>query len=193
MPESGVRVARTSDVDDLADVNVRSWRQRFSTILPAPILDALDARDLAMAWAHSLLNPPTPDHLVLVAVDGSAIVGYVTVGPSLDPDAGSTDGELSSLEVDPGHQRRGHGSRLLSAAMDHAAAAGYRTVSVWCALTDEARRAFLQSAGWAPDSAYRDLVVDWTEEAGDVVVREVRLSASLPPEDLPPMDGLTLG
>jgi ribosomal protein S18 acetylase RimI-like enzyme len=183
MPESGVRAARTSDVDDIADVNVRSWRQRFADILPASILDGLDARDLSMAWAHSLLNPPSPDHWVLVAVHDGAIVGYVTVGPSLDPDAGPTDGELSSLEVDPGHQRLGHGSRLLTAAMDHAEAAGIGTVSVWCALGDEARRAFLQSAGWAPDSAYRDLIVDWTEASGDIVVREVRLSASLPPPD----------
>jgi len=36
-------------------------------------------------------------------------------------------------------------------------------------LADEARRGFLQSAGWGPDTAYRD------REIGDSLLREVRL------------------
>ncbi len=49
------------------------------------------------------------------------------------------------------------------------------TLLVWCPLDDEPRRAFLQSAGWAPDSAYRDLAVGPAAEGDDRLVREVRL------------------
>ncbi len=180
MPESGVRLARTSDVDEMADVNLRSWRQRFADVLPADVLAAMDARDLAMVWARSILTPPTPGHQVLVAVDSPGVVGYAALGPSDDQDADPGTGELMALEVDPAHQRLGHGSRLLAAAMDHAAANRLATVSVWCPLDDAPRREFLQSAGWTPDSAYRDVAVGWDEETGDLLVREVRLVVSVP-------------
>lgn len=173
MPESGVRPARTSDVDDVADVNVRSWRQRFAGTLPVEVLSALDPADLAMVWASGILNPPTPTHQLLVAVDGGRVVGYVAVGPSQDPDADPGTVEVLALEVAPDQQRQGHGSRLVSAAVDHAARLGGSVVTVWCALADEPRRAFLQSAGFGPDSAYRDL------DVMDEPLREVRLVAAL--------------
>ena len=179
MPSSGVRLARTSDVDGIAAVNVRSWRQRFAGTLPAETLDGLDARDLAMVWAGGILNPPTPGHRLLVAVEADEVVGYVAIGPSQDPDAEPGTGELVALEVDPDRQREGHGSRLLAAAVDHARAGGMDALLAWCALHDEPRRAFLQSAGWAPDSAYRDMAVGWDETGGELVVREVRLVAGI--------------
>ena len=179
MPESGVRLARTSDVDGIADVNVRSWRQRFAATLPADVLDALDAPDLAMVWASGILNPPTAGHRLLVAVEGPDVVGYAAIGPSQDPDAEPGAGELLALEVDPEQQRQGHGSRLLAAAVEHARVGGLVTLLVWCPLDDEPRRAFLQSAGWAPDSAYRDLAVGPAAEGEDRLLREVRLVAAI--------------
>jgi hypothetical protein len=70
MTVSGVRLARTSDVDDVASVNVRSWRSRFTGVLPADVLDSLDTSDIAMTWASAILNPPLPTQRLLVAVDG---------------------------------------------------------------------------------------------------------------------------
>lgn len=183
MPTSGVRLARTSDVDAIAAVNVRSWRQRFAGMLPAATLAALDERDLAMVWASAILNPPTPGHRLLAAVEDEDTLGYAALGPSQDPDAEPGTGELLALEVDPAHQRQGHGSRLLAAAVDHARAGGLDTLLAWCALDDEPRRAFLQSAGWGPDSAFRDIAVSWDEEDDPVLVREVRLVAGITAED----------
>lgn len=179
MPASGVRLARTPDVDGIADVNVRSWRQRFATLLPPAALEGLDARDLAMVWASGILNPPSPAHRLLVAVDGADVRGYAALGPSQDPDADPATGELLALEVDPDQQGQGHGSRLLAASVDHARAAGQEALLVWVALDDEPRRAFLQSAGWAPDSAYRDVVVGWDTAGNDRTVREVRLAVGI--------------
>lgn len=175
MPESGVRLARTSDVDQIAGVNVRSWRQRFADVLPRDLLDGLDDSDLALVWASGILNPPTPLHRLLVAVDGSDVVGYAALGPAQDADSEGASAELLALEVDPGRQRQGHGSRLMAASVDHARSAAVDTVVTWCAATDEPRRDFLQSAGWGPDGAFRDLLVAVGEDGSHQTVREVRL------------------
>jgi GNAT superfamily N-acetyltransferase len=179
MPLSGVRLARTSDVDGIADVNVRSWRHRFAGVVPADVLSAMDPSDLAMVWASGILNPPTTGHRLLVAVDVADVVGYAAIGPSQDPDAESDAVELLALEVDPARTREGHGSRLMAAAIDHARGAGLTSATVWCPLTDEARRSFLQSAGWAPDTAFRDVVVGVGDDGSEILVREVRLVTAL--------------
>jgi GNAT superfamily N-acetyltransferase len=179
MPSSGVRLARTSDVDDIADINVRSWRSHFAGVLPDDVLGALDVRDLAMSWASSILNPPMPSQRVLVAVDDDRVVGYAAIGPATDPDADSSTAELLALEIDPDQLGQGHGSRLMAAAIDHVHGLGMTDVVSWCALDDQPRRQFLQSAGWGPDSAFRDVEVGVDAAGNDVVVREVRLVTSL--------------
>jgi GNAT superfamily N-acetyltransferase len=179
MPVSGVRLARTSDADGVADVNVRSWRLRFSQTLPAEALASLNASDLALVWAGAVINPPTAGHRLLVAVEGDAILGYAATGPSQDPDADPQTVELLALEVDPEHLREGHGSRLMAAAVDHARGAGMTSAATWCALDDEVRRAFLVSAGWGPDTALRDILVGTDADGSDLLVREARLVTDL--------------
>ncbi len=171
---TGVRPARTSDVDDIAAVQIRSWQVNYSSILPAAELAALDRGDLALTWASGILNPPTPNHRLMVALDGSsgsdALVGYAAFGPSNDPDAGPTTAELLALVVDPDCIRQGHGSRLLAATVDHLRASGSQTLITWLPLADELSRAFFLASGWGPDSAYRDRFI-----SDDTVLREVRL------------------
>jgi GNAT superfamily N-acetyltransferase len=165
-PDS-VRLARTSDVDDVARLQVAAWRSAYADLLPPEVLSALDADDIALEWGRALLQPGLHRLLVAIGSDGS-VVGASAVGPSPDPDAAGA-GEISLLVVDPAHWRHGHGSRLLQASVDHLIAAGHREALTWVPLADEARRAFLQSAGWGPDTAYRD------REVMDGTVREVRL------------------
>lgn len=165
-PDS-VRLARTSDVDDIARVQVAAWRTAYADVLPALILDALDPDEIAWEWGRALLQPGP--HRLLVAIgDDGAVVGAAAIGPASDPDA-QDSGEISLMVVEPGQWGRGHGSRLLQASVDHLVGAGHREAITWVPLADEPRRAFLQSAGWGPDTAYRD------REIGDVVLREVRL------------------
>ena len=81
--------------------------------------------------------------------------------------------------VHPEARHQGHGSRLLNAAVDTLragdAAEELATVATWVPAGAEGTRAFLQVAGFAPDGAWRERVVD--DEGG--TVREVRLVATL--------------
>ncbi len=179
MSTVAVRPARVSDADDIGMVHVASWHQRLAGVLPDEVLSSLSADDLAMTWARSILNPPLAGQAVVVATQvqpdaTEAIVGFAAFGPSQEPDALPGEYELVALEVAPGHQRAGHGSRLMAAAIDLAREAGATSACAWCPLEDSIRRGFLQSAGWEPDSARRDLAT-----GPDTTVREVRLVVSL--------------
>jgi hypothetical protein len=75
--------------------------------------------------------------------------------------------------VEPRWCRRGHGSRLLAAAVDLWRADRFATAVAWAYEQDQASRRFLTGAGWAPDGARRALDVD------DLLVPQLRLHVSL--------------
>lgn len=173
-PDS-VRLARTSDVDDVARVQVAAWRAAYAGVLPAEVLEALDQDEIAWEWGRSLLQPG-PHRLLVALDDEGAVTGAAAVGPCSDPDAQGA-GEISLLVVDPARWRQGHGSRLLQASVDHLVAGGHREAVAWIPLAEEPRRAFMQSAGWGPDTAYRD------REVGGEALREVRLVTIIADEE----------
>lgn len=153
---TGVRLARTSDVDDIAAVQIAAWTSLYPGIVQA-LETPLQATAVAEAWAEAILRPPSRNARVLVAIEGppDALVGFAAIGPAQDADASDATGEILALIVHPGRLRAGHGSRLMAACVDHLRADGCRTAVTWTLLADEPRRAFWQSAGWAPDSARR--------------------------------------
>ncbi len=173
MTESTVRLARTSDVDDVAAVQIAAWRADYTDVLPADVLAALDPGDISLEWARSLLMSGPQRLLVAIGGSGTA-VGYAAVGPSADPDATATTGEIHALEVHPDHRGAGHGSRLLAACVDHLRDSGSHSAVTWVLLADERRRSFFIATGWGPDSAYRDL-----SPGDDSTLRQVRLATDL--------------
>lgn len=175
---TGVRAARTSDVDQIAAIQVRAWEGLYGSIL-ATCGMALDPRALAETWGEAILRPPHSSVRVLVATQGEEVVGFAAIGPSYDPDLADAFGEVHALMVGLDHLGHGHGSRLMAACIDHLRAFGYRWAATWTLLDDQPRRAFWQSAGWGPDSARRTLGGQTSEsgdESGDeATLTEVRL------------------
>ncbi len=164
--DASVRAAVGADVQAVGAVHSRSWRTAYSDHLPAEVLRELEPELLAQGWSEAVTNPPTARHRVLVACAGPTVVGFAACDDL---------GDVVALHVDPAHQRRGHGSRLLSALVDHLRPAGATRLSTWCPVVDTARRSFFGSAGLEPDGAWRELEVPGAQ-AG---LREARLVASL--------------
>jgi hypothetical protein len=52
----------------------------------------------------------------------------------------------------------------------------FTRAATWVPVADDAQRAFLTEAGWAPDGAHRELQLD---ETGEVRMKQVRLHTSL--------------
>ncbi len=173
---SHVRQARATDVHGIARVHVTAWQTTYAEVLPSSILESLELHTIAEGWEEAVQFPPTPAHAVLVACDGPLIVGYAAIAPAHDLDADAVTGELVALVTDPGHSGQGHGSRLLAAATDILAARGFTCAVSWIPAADDARRAFLESAGWGVDGVIRELDLDGT---GATVIREIRLATRL--------------
>lgn len=162
MADVGVRPARRADAAAVADIQVRTWRQAYRDLLPAPVLDRVTSRDAQEAWrerwAEAATSPPTPRHRLLVAVASDLVVGFAAHGPAEDDDTDpATTAELITLLVDPLHARTGHGSRLLAATVDLLRDDGFTTLITWTFEGDRVTRAFLGAAGWAPDGTARTL------------------------------------
>jgi GNAT superfamily N-acetyltransferase len=171
--DASVRPARPEDAAEIARIQVVTWRTAYRSALPPELLDEWDADAATAAWRQAAEAPPTPGHGVLVAREGETPVGFVAFGPAeLGADeqshpAGPTS-ELSTLLVEPRWGRRGHGSRLLAAAVDITRAAGTARLQMWVLEPDRVTAGFLETAGWAPDGWARTL------DTGATPLREVR-------------------
>ena len=170
-----VRVAWADDAPAIGALQVRAWRTAYAGLLPAEALP--DESVATEAWRSSMTRPADARNRVLVALERNRVVGFAVVGPAADPDCDPiADGELLELTVDADERGKGHGSRLLTAAVDTMTADRFTRAVFWAIATDDELRAFLTSAGWAADTAHRELDLDGT---GSTRVKQVRLHTAL--------------
>jgi ribosomal protein S18 acetylase RimI-like enzyme len=180
MPGLWVRAARSADAQTVAGIQVRAWRRAYRDVLPLHVLAEMTSGAAEAVWrerwSEAVTAAPSPRHRLLVAVEAGPpeerlersgraaaepqekVTGFAAHAPASDPDlSAERTGELLTLLVDPAYGRRGHGSRLLAATADHLRADGCVTAVTWVVEADEALRAFLAAAGWAPDGTRRAL------------------------------------
>jgi len=180
MAEATVRPAEPSDAEEIARIQLTTWRAAYQNLLPAELLKALDAAEAADAWRHTIEQGPAR---VFVALEGEWLVGFCAAGPAPEDESAGADGLpvsdaervalVSTLLVEPRWGRRGHGGRLLANAGTAMLAAGARRGISWVAEADKASLAFWERAGWVVDGTVRTL------DAAGQPLREVRLTGTL--------------
>ena len=167
------RLAWPDDAASMVRVQLACWRT--NDLVPTDELDALDPTELTERWANLISSPQDARMRVLVALERADIRGFALVHPSYDPDSDQVaDGEIGEFMVDPAHQRDGHGSRLLQAAVDTLVADKFTRGRWWIASTDDVLRAFVTESGWAADGAHRELEGDT-----GATVKQIRLHTAL--------------
>ncbi|WP_067438285.1 GNAT family N-acetyltransferase [Nocardioides jensenii] len=172
-----VRVAWGDDAAGIAGVQVRAWRSAYADLLPTDVLEAFTPEAVTTAWAESLAKPKDARNRVLVALERNRITGFAVTSPAADPDCDPiADGEVAEFAVDPDELGKGHGSRLIQACADTLRADRFSRAVSWVNASDDAHRAFFESAGWAPDTAHRELDL---RGDGSVTVKQVRLHTAL--------------
>lgn len=186
MADASVRAAGPADVAEIARLQLDTWRIGYARLLPADLLAGLTPDRAETRWAAAVATPPSTRHHVLVACEQEVVVGFVALGPADrdDPDeapAAGPDrapdpdavGVILTLLVEPRWGRRGHGSRLLAAAVDHLRADGVTHALTWVPDADTASIALYESSGWEPDGYVRTLDADGHR------FREIRLHTRL--------------
>jgi predicted N-acetyltransferase YhbS len=171
-----VREATAADVSAIAQVQVQTWREAYGNILPRDVLDGLDPAAVEARWRASIEGARPDRSHALVALDTGRMVGIAAVSPATDDDENpATTSELGPLLVLPSEQGKGHGSRLLAAAIDVLRSEGTARAVCWVFESDSGTQTFYETAGWALDGTARDLDADGT------LVREVRMHTDLTP------------
>jgi GNAT superfamily N-acetyltransferase len=170
-----VRVAWADDAEAIAAIQARSWATAYAGLVPAA--GELREADFAQLWRDALTHPADARHRALVALERNRVVGFAITTPATDPDSDpATDAELMEFTVEAAERGKGHGSRLLQAAVDTMVADRFTHAVTWLVATDDVLRAFLTEAGWATDTAHRTLDLDGT---GTTQVSQVRLHTAL--------------
>lgn len=179
MADVSVRAARAENAAEIARIQLDTWRSGYAAILPGAVLESLSSETAQQVWQLAITAPPSPRHHVLMAQEQDRAVGFVALGPAHDLQPGDPEATntiaIGPLLVEPRWGRRGHGSRLLAAAVEHARTDGMVRAISWVPENDTASREFLISAGWAPDGLVRAL------DTGSGELREIRLQVSLLP------------
>lgn len=147
-----VRDAALADVPAIAEIHVAAWRVAYAGIVPGEVIEAFTVEERAAMWRERIEQG---DEILLVAVAGEAVLGWVSAGASRDEDRVG-EGEVYALYIAPAHWRSGCGMRLMRAGEQRLSAAGFRVVTLWV-LTENARaRAFYEGIGYCPDGATKE-------------------------------------
>jgi GNAT superfamily N-acetyltransferase len=177
MADVSVRAASDADVAEVARIQVLTWQHGYATILPPAVLQLVTQDTAVEAWTQAIDAAPSPRHRVLVAQEGADVVGFAASAPAddlqpTDPDPQTTVA-IGPVLVEPRWGRRGHGSRLMAAAVDLAREDGMTRAITWIPEADTVTREFLIGAGWATDGLVRAL------DTGAGELREIRLHVAL--------------
>lgn len=162
-----------ADCEAVAAVRVEGWRTAYRGLMPQPYLDALSVeRDAERRREH--LTNGDGSVVDVVAERAGEVIGWGCYGPYREDGGGRTaDGELYALYVRPDQWSTGAGRLLTAELTARAAADGCPRLLLWVLKANDRARRFYERAGFAPDGAEEDFVVD------GVAVPEVRYAMRL--------------
>lgn len=163
-----VRLALPQEAVDIARIQRRAWSVGG---IFADAVAQVSADDATQAWHAAIVRPPLAQLRVMVAVAEAGVVGFVVTGPAGDGDLSETDGYIAEFVVDPKSRGRGHGSRLINAAIDTLQKDGFTVATMWVPSADDALRDFLIGCGWAPDGAHQKVGISDDEAAAVKMLR----------------------
>lgn len=145
-----MRRALVADARVVAEIRNRGWRIAYRGHMPDAYLDALSVDETAARWRTRLADEKI---YTFICEHDSRAVGFVATSPSRDEDAAGNVGEIVSLHILPEDWRKGHGRKLMDAALAHLTAEGFAEVTLWVLQGNERACRFYEALGFARDGA----------------------------------------
>lgn len=105
-------------------------------------------------WTALLTQPPGGQAVFLFEADG--LSGFVSAGPSREPEAPSEEGEVYALFVDSRRWASGVGNVLLAQSVDHLDSLGVRTAKLWVLDRNQRTRRFYEARRWVDSGLARE-------------------------------------
>jgi ribosomal protein S18 acetylase RimI-like enzyme len=165
------------DVDELARINIDTWRAAYAGIVPETRLDSMDAGAYRLRWIENVTTGRPGVEFRVAEVDGR-LAAYAIAGPyrpqeDAEPEVVTGLAELYALYVDPPMQGRGAGTAVHDDVLHALAAQGNDEAALWVLVDNVAGRRWYERRGWRPDGA----LSSWS--AGDRQLPELRMRRSL--------------
>lgn len=148
------RTAIDTDAPAIAAINVLAWRAAYDGLVPADVLDALDADQRAERLRDWLRRTDRVGDTLVAVDDSDSVLGYTHYGPyrtDREREHHPSEGEIHAMYVDPSAWRRGVGAVMMAAALDRLAGQGRRLVRLWVFADNQPARRFYESQGFAAD------------------------------------------
>lgn len=146
--ETTIRTATPADASRIADIHVRAWQSAYRGLLPDDALDGMRPDQRLPMWSR-ILSHSNSRTRVLVAVRDQSLLGFASIGPSRDSAKRGDTSELFAIYVDPDHQRRGAGARLLHAAETAMRGSGATLAMLWVLDGNLPAQRFYRNHGWS--------------------------------------------
>ena len=148
------RTAIDTDAPAIAAINVLGWRAAYAGLVPADVLDAMDATQRAERMRDWLRRTDRVGDTLVAVDDSDTVLGYTHYGPyrtDRQQDHHPSEGEIYAMYVHPDAWRRGVGAVMMAAALERLAGQRRELVRLWVFADNQPARRFYESRGFAPD------------------------------------------
>jgi GNAT superfamily N-acetyltransferase len=142
----GVRRAKSEDAEQIARIQIQTWRSTFVGIVSDEYLASLSLEKVTQR-IFELINNPLPNSTVIVAIDESdSAIGFSLCGPNRLTES-NYDGEVQAFFVLPEWQGKGVGKRLMNESLRYLRTSGFREVIIWTFEANLSARTFYSARG----------------------------------------------
>jgi 2-amino-4-hydroxy-6-hydroxymethyldihydropteridine diphosphokinase len=142
--------AKLEDARAIAQTHVLSWQHAYAELMPKEFLASLSVEKREDMWRDAIVKG-TPE-LLLAKSDG-VVSGFVSFGPSRDPDALPQTAELMAIYLAPSACAQGIGRALWLACQSRIETLGFKRVTLWVLLENFRAIKFYQAAGFRAEAA----------------------------------------
>jgi GNAT superfamily N-acetyltransferase len=152
-----VRRPIVADADELARINIASWQDAYTGIIPWARINEMTLLTYRQRWIDRL-SAAQPGVAYFMAEVHGQLAAYAGGGPyRVQEDAVVEDttglGELYAVYADPLMQQRGAGSAVHDALLEWLGDAGYTAAALWVLTANQRSRSWYARRGWQPDGA----------------------------------------